>query len=97
MNQHPEHLEAQFEDALRRLVRKHSALVLELDWDMVIMLIGNLQLALRCPSHTGPSAAGARYLVDVLIARIEKIEPALGPLLRLGDNPDCDDVCDQPT
>lgn len=68
------------------------SLPLELDLHSALCLVGNLQLALRHPGNTGPSAGVARRIVDGIISRFESTGyPAHAELARLGDNSAYDD------
>ena len=68
------------------------SLPIELDLHSALCLVANLQLALRHPGNTGPSAGVARRVVDGIIARFESTGyPAHAELARLGDNSAYDD------
>lgn len=53
----------------------------------VVLLIGNLQLALRHPHNDGAPAEFARGLVHELIERFAGLDPRIAAYLRMGDNP----------
>lgn len=68
------------------------ALPVILDFQTVVALIPQLQLALRHPANQGPSSQLTRHIVDTLITRVQIMAlPAIAALLRLGDNPDYDE------
>lgn len=79
--------EQAFTEGLKRLAAKHPFMKFDLDWNTGIAILACLQLSLRHPGNTGPSAALARGFVDGTIRVIEGIEPELAALLRLGDDP----------
>ena len=79
-----------FAEGLEKLAAIHPALRMDLDWGTAIAILGNLQLALRHPDNRGDSAAAARAFCDSLISNIERVVPELGPLLRMGDDPQHD-------
>jgi hypothetical protein len=59
-------------------------------------LVSALQLALRHPSFTGPSAKFVRSIIDRTIARVEDDGLfAIAEMMRLGDNPEFDE-CKSP-
>lgn len=59
-----------------------------LDLDSALCLVGNLQLALRHPENTGPSAAVARRAIDGIIERAREAGySAHAELMKLGDDP----------
>lgn len=55
-----------------------------------LVLVGQLQLALRHRGNKNHSAARTRVLVDELIRAFDRLEPGIGELLRMGDNPSFD-------
>ncbi len=64
---------------------------LNLDLGSTLILISQLQLALRHPSNIGSSSEIARKLVDGLIQRIEDDGlPGFAELARMGDVPEFD-------
>lgn len=69
---------------------KHEPLQLELKPSTVLLLVAQLQLALRHPQNTGPSAVRMRELAHWLEEQIERLEPDLQPILELGWDPDYD-------
>jgi hypothetical protein len=76
--------------ALAELERQHGFLMLELGWADVVILVGSIQLALRHPDNLGYTADRARKIKDDIIAIMEMDVPALGPLMRMGDDPSAD-------
>jgi hypothetical protein len=83
-----------FRECARERQRKGAiVLPVSLDLESAMMLIANLQLALRHPGNNGRSARLAREVIDGLIERIEKLGyVANARVARLGDNPECDEV-----
>jgi hypothetical protein len=62
-----------------------------LDPTLALMLVANLQLALRHPGNCGKSAEVARQVVDGIIARFEEMGyKAHAELARLGNDPEYD-------
>lgn len=83
-------------DALERLQAKHGTCQLDLSFGLVLIVIAQLQLALRHPGNRGASADQARDFVVALIGRLEASEPVVGPLLRRGFDPGFDVPITQP-
>lgn len=79
-----------FAESLDRLVAQHPCLEMRLDWTTAIAMVAHLQLALRHPGNRGESAGLIRTMLDDLFTQIERVEPTLAKLLRLGDNPQHD-------
>lgn len=66
-------------------------LPVELDLHSALCVIGNLQLALRHPANSGPSAEVARTAIDGMIRRMREAGlTAHAELARLGDDPGYD-------
>ena len=84
------------EDHKERLIREGAeevvtfrefVLPIYLELQPLLCMVGNLQLALRHPANTGPSARIVRKIVDQIIERVpEEGLIATAELLRLGDN-----------
>jgi hypothetical protein len=73
-----------------RLAEKHKLMMLHLDFDTLLALISHVQLALRHPGNKGHAAQRARRWLDEVIAVLERQDPLVGKMLRLGDSPDHD-------
>ena|SRR5258707_4004084 len=87
IKQQQEDLTRRVRDELERLGGGFE-LPVHLDLTAALCLIGNLQLALRHPAHTGPSAQVARMIIDGVIARLgEAGYLAHAEVARLGDDP----------
>jgi hypothetical protein len=84
------HTEQVFAEALERLTARAPSLKLDLDWQTTVVLVAQVQLALRHPGNRGPSAELARTFLDTLIARVEEVEPTVARCLRMGDDPQHD-------
>ena len=67
-----------------------KTLKVELHIYQAIAIIGNLQLALRHPSNTGPTAAITRKFIAGLQERISKESAELNLIIEAGFNPDYD-------
>jgi hypothetical protein len=80
--------------AFNRLKKRLPFCRLDLDWEIVLALIGTLQLALRHPRFPATTRLTIRSMIDSVIRRTEESEPALGRLLRKGDDPACDSPVD---
>jgi hypothetical protein len=80
-----------FQEAFLRdaAVFVRNSVPIEFDFGTCIMLIGQLQLALRHPKNTGPSAIVARQVVEKLIGRVGLTETLRVGLLA-GFDPSCD-------
>lgn len=76
--------------AVERLKRLHGVFIAEMPFEDVIILIAQIQLALRHPGNTGYSSQRARKIIEAMIAMMERSEPAVGPLLRMGFDPQHD-------
>lgn len=82
-------------DYTRRL-RGHVEFLMEkrgfakLEWGFadLVVIIAQVQLALRHPQNTGEAAKGARKLTEQLIAGLDKASPGIGTLLEIGFDAD---------
>jgi hypothetical protein len=72
---------------LRGLEAKHGMLRVEVSFPLALVLIGQLQLALRHPGNVGLPARQCREFLDEMIARLEANSPGFGAILRQGDDP----------
>lgn len=79
-----------FERQFLHFATLHPRIEVNLSASDLMGLIATVQLALRHPEFSGPTAERMREMVDGLIARIEAVHPPLAALLRLGDNPEYD-------
>lgn len=79
-----------FVDGVKALVAEHPYLKLDLDWGTAIAILGSLQLSLRHPGNSGVSARLVRHFCDEFISRVERADPPLAQLLRMGDDPQYD-------
>jgi hypothetical protein len=73
--------------ALLRLEARHGVCRMDVSFALAVILIAQIQLALRHPANRGESAAQAREFVEALIGRLEASEPAVGEVLRRGFDP----------
>src|SRR5262245_8918559 len=73
--------------ALQRLEARHGTFRCDLSFEMLMILIAQLQLALRHPANRGAGALQARQFVEDVIDRFEKAEPGLAAFLRRGFDP----------
>jgi hypothetical protein len=83
-------LYAKFDEGMKAFSAACPQVDLTTDPEGAVSLIAMLQLALRHPGAKGHTAKRVRHMVDRLIARMEAVSPVLGPLLRMGDNPQHD-------
>lgn len=76
----------EFQDAFIRDLREQLPDVIRLDMSasQAVLLIGQLQLALRHPASRGPSADDTRQMVDSLIGMLG-VTDVLAAGLRAGD------------
>jgi hypothetical protein len=90
IQQQKECLTRRVQDELERLGDGFE-LPVHLDLTAALCLVGNLQLALRHPGNTGPSAQVARMIIDGVIARMKEAGYlAHAEVMRLGDDPSFD-------
>ncbi len=71
----------------------HDEYILPLHLDLLALLtlVGNLQLSLRHPANTGPSALAARQIIEQIIERLrEDGLTAHAELATLGNDPQFD-------
>jgi hypothetical protein len=85
-------------DMMRRatvecLDHRDAQIYLGLDLSSATCIVAQLQLALRHPVNRGASASIIRKLITEIITDLEMQGlPTTAALLRLGDNPDYDEV-----
>lgn len=61
---------------------------LEIDVNTALILVAHIQLALRHPRNTGPSAGEARHIVEAIRSHFQKLNlPAHVELIDLGNDP----------
>lgn len=82
--------ELAFVAAMKRLVSKQPTQQLRFSSGGLVQLVALVQLALRHPGTRGVIAAKGREFVTNTIRLLERQEPAIGPLLRQGDDPRLD-------
>lgn len=70
------------------LSEKHGHAKLEWGFPDLVVIIAQVQLALRHPCNTGEAAKGARKLTEQLIASLDKASPGIGTLLEIGFDAD---------
>ncbi len=88
-----EHLMRRCAVEMRNAEATNFRLLVDLDLHTLISIVGLMQLALRHPGATGPSAEIARRAIDGMIAKLRECGlMAHAELARLGDNPESDDV-----
>ncbi len=76
-----------FERAMQRLRKNHPRFEWQADFADVVVIIAQVQLALRHPNNPAQSAARATLIIREWIALLEAAEPQVGELLRLGFDP----------
>lgn len=77
--------------AMAREARPDYLLPVYMDLTNILAVVGNLQLALRHPSNTGPSSELVRKTLDLIISRVEEDGfPVHAEAMRLGANPEHD-------
>lgn len=81
---------AKFDAAIARVMKQHDSCEFTLDWELVVAVVGHLQLALRHPANTGPSPEAVREFLDAFLAKIESLDPTLAAIMALGDEPEYD-------
>jgi hypothetical protein len=90
---HKEWLLQLIDEEVRTAAAGSFILPVHMDLHVIMCVVGALQLALRHPANTGPSALVVREVIDGIIARVvEAGYVATGEMLRLGDNPDYDET-----
>lgn len=80
--------------ALRELITR-PPIPVEIDPPVAMILIGQLQLAIRHPQNTGTSAAYAREFIEALRSRICEPGSVLDALITAGFDPDYDVPADE--
>jgi hypothetical protein len=80
----------QFEAHVKFVQAKHGSI--RTDWDVgtLVILLAQLQLALRHPHNRGYGSKVTRQYLDDVIIALDNSSPGFGALLRKGDNPDFD-------
>lgn len=68
-------------------LRNRPPVKLKIDALALFMILGNLQLALRHPNNTGPSAKFAKRFIDDARAQLAGPGSAIDTILRMGDDP----------
>jgi len=79
-----------FTEALERLVLKHPTFAVEMPMGNIIVLVAQMQLALRHPRNNGDSAKTCRDFCEQVIAEIARAEPELAEILTWGFDPSKD-------
>lgn len=79
-----------FCECIKRLEAKHGNFGISVTFSVAVTLVAQLQLALRHPENKGPTTGIVRTFIKSMIAAMEHSEPAIGPILRKGDNPEHD-------
>lgn len=82
--------EDSFMQAVSRLEAEYGYARLNMSFAHLVVLIAQLQLALRHPLNQNESATTTRQMVNTWISSIEKDEPELARLLKDGFNPQND-------
>ncbi|HEY1599691.1 MAG TPA: hypothetical protein VGG64_08825 [Pirellulales bacterium] len=75
---------------LNEALRNHPGVDLQLDAKAAVIVMSQLQLALRHPGNCGTSSLIARAVADNLIQLLAMGDAEVERLLRLGDNPHFD-------
>ena len=79
---------AALEKEARAMQERHVRFPLVLDGLSALMMLSNLQLALRCAGNVGRPARLAREIIDTLTKRFDEDGyPAHAELARRGDDP----------
>lgn len=76
--------------AIERLELRRGHARLELSFTDLTVVISQVQLALRHPANVGVSSFRVRAFLEQVIGTLELDEPDLGPLLRMGFDPQHD-------
>ncbi|HEV3443730.1 MAG TPA: hypothetical protein VG099_03755, partial [Gemmataceae bacterium] len=71
-------------DALERLQKRFGHFELQASFGDIVILVAQVQLALRHPGNQSHCSREARRIVTDIIESIEKHEPRAGELLRQG-------------
>ena len=98
MNQHTPPITP--EEAAARLEKMEEANIgieFTIPPSAALMLIGQLQRALRHPGNVGISADITRELAEHLVTQIEKLDPELGRIGQMGFDPTYDEPAPLPT
>lgn len=80
-------LEQQFNEAFARLAQAHPSITMEISMQDLLIVISQIQLALRRPANAGPSAERARAILDDWLNAVEQVEPFVANMLRRGNDP----------
>ena len=76
--------------ALKRLSETHPTILFELAPAEMMSIVGGLQLALRHPNFTGPSAQICRKWIRAFQEQIAQEEPVVADVIEMGFNPEFD-------
>ncbi len=79
--------EAIFASLAEDLAKKHGWFVWNVDFETLISIVGQVQLALRHPANIGPSATQSRRAVEKVIAMLETASPGIAKYLNMGFDP----------
>ena len=78
-------LQKKLNDAAQRLQGKGARVIVDVDINGCLILIASLQLALRHPRYPVASKRQMKEMVDHLILMLEREEPVIGQVLRVGN------------
>jgi hypothetical protein len=79
-----------FVHKMNEFCQKHPEVRFDVSPDVLVCLIGALQLSLRHPHLKDPTREMVRTFVDGAINAVDRAVPGLGRLFRKGDDPSCD-------
>ncbi len=77
-------LYAQFDREVASLTREGVTLSNSMTPQVACCVVSCIQLALRHPNNTGPTAAVTRKWCDDVISMVEDVSPDLAVILRMG-------------
>lgn len=76
--------------AIQWLTDTHGHFTLQAGFPDMVVIVGQMQLALRHPMNTGDGAAEARRILEDIITTLERADPRVGKFLRAGFDPSQD-------
>ena len=77
-----------FEQSADKL--RNTEIVLNIDGELAIILVSQLQLALRHPVNNGPSSKSVKQFALMLQNKLRGIDASVDIVLEMGWNPDYD-------
>jgi hypothetical protein len=73
--------------AYAALAEKHKYCQLQVDFDTLLAIVSQVQLALRHPGNKGPGSMRARKWLGHIYQMFEAQDPLVASMLRLGESP----------